>query len=1236
MALTSVQQDFIVKNGIVVKGNNAVTSSTSQTGALQVNGGAAIAKNLIVGSTATIFGVLTANGIYDTSLTQGELIFADGSGLLTQDSGLSYSVAGSQLSAGNVTGAVLTATSKIYNTSFTQSQLIFSGAGGLLTQDSGLSYSVAGSQLSAGNVTSAVLTATSKIYNTSFTQGQLIFSGAGGLLTQDSGLNYSSAGSQLSVGNITATIITATSKLFATGGITAVVNNYNVTDPGTVGDVIVAGGAAFGQNLIARSSQDVTSALNTSTAAVSIQAGGLYVNKSVWIDSNTAASAGQNGALVVQGGAYLGNNVYIAGTAANTGTNANNALFVAGGVGINGSLSVSQDAVFKGNVWFQGGTTNIFSTNTYYTDNLIELHVPPGGVDAQWPGDDGKDIGFRFHYYNGQDLNAAIVLANDTKWFEFYKDGQETTSTGVFTSVDYATLKAGSLLLTDTTSSTDYQSGALQVAGGIGVGGDIYLNTGKLYGTATQADNLNGGALNRIPIQSAANVTTFINAPTAPAQVLTYDGTNVMWGSASATTVGNATTATNIAGGAQYDIPFQSAPGLTTFDDGVFQYNDSAKTLKIDNVTVYGAGNLNGTYSSDNVIVSASGQTIGLYSNTGAKLNYNNVNIVNADSNGITLAVGSGTNYTLSLDTNGNLTLGGTIGGGTFTAPYVDPSNLSNGRVTYYNGSYLVDDSSLTYDGSGNLTVGTSLTVSGSGGNITMSGGNITGVGNITMGGELEITSGGSLVVDNGASVTLAYANANSVAFVNGTNGLVTDSYLTYNGTTLQTPGLNINGAYTFPTSDGSSGYVLTTNGAGTVTWEAATSTLDISGDSGTGSVNLLTQTLDIAGGAGISTTASGQTITINNTGVLALTQGTDISISGSKSNYTISDTSTLQSVTTRGSSTTNAIRFTNANATNGAATGGAVAVTGGVGIAKDLYVGSTATVGGDLYVNGNIYMQGVGLDTISSNTGTFVDVISTGTIYANVITATNITVTGTLTFPGGTFSTGSAQFVDLTVTGSTTVAGFTATNAIISTATITTATITNANLTTVNANTLQVNNTLDTTTPGTAATTQYYSMATLGGFKAAKSIIAGGVISAGDFDSTGTAYLGIPDTGTVDGFYLLNNMQSARTIKSISGTSTVNIDQWDKTLYTSAKYIVQVYDSGNIHTEELMVIQDGSYVYISEYGIVSNSGVLGTFDGAFSGGNVVIKFTPYGATNMTVQVVRQSILTNIENYAPY
>ena len=71
-------------------------------------------------------------------------------------------------------------------------------------------------------------------------------------------------------------------------------------------------------------------------------------------------------------------------------------------------------------------------------------------------------------------------------------------------------------------------------------------------------------------------------------------------------------------------------------------------------------------------------------------------------------------------------------------------------------------------------------------------------------------------------------------------------------------------GDYTLPTADGMAGYVLTTDGDGTVTWAASVSTLSLKAGTHTGdtgldaSVNLLTDDIEIRGdGAAITTALS-------------------------------------------------------------------------------------------------------------------------------------------------------------------------------------------------------------------------------------------------------------------------------------------------------------------------------------------------------------------------------------------
>jgi hypothetical protein len=163
--------------------------------------------------------------------------------------------------------------------------------------------------------------------------------------------------------------------------------------------------------------------------------------------------------------------------------------------------------------------------------------------------------------------------------------------------------------VTNTTNATSTSTGALQVAGGVGIARDLYVG-GTIYGlasvsgTISTATNLSGNTIGSIPYQSAAGATNYVSG--SPGQVLvsrgslapvfqntlTLAGANdsgspttgalqvvggvgvggsvFVGGTVTATTfvgalTGTATTATNIAGGATGFIPYQLSSGITRF-----------------------------------------------------------------------------------------------------------------------------------------------------------------------------------------------------------------------------------------------------------------------------------------------------------------------------------------------------------------------------------------------------------------------------------------------------------------------------------------------------------------------------------------------------------------------------------------------------------------------------------------------------------------------------------------------
>ena len=126
------------------------------------------------------------------------------------------------------------------------------------------------------------------------------------------------------------------------------------------------------------------------------------------------------------------------------------------------------------------------------------------------------------------------------------------------------------------------------------------------------------------------------------------------------------------------------------------------------------------------------------------------------------------------------------------------------------------------------------------------------------------------------------------------------------------------------------------------------------------GSINV-TQNSYIAGSQIITTATVNQYA--SQTAIFA---GTDTAVNTSTGNVTVWNTSTLQTVTSRGATTNNAISITNTTASTGTTTG-ALTITGGVGIGGDLYVGT-------------VYSNGQQVVTSTSSNTSFVSAIIAGT----------------------------------------------------------------------------------------------------------------------------------------------------------------------------------------------------------------------------------------------------------------
>ena len=290
----------------------------------------------------------------------------------------------------------------------------------------------------------------------------------------------------------------------------------NITDASSTdsGALQVVGGVGIGGNLYVGGAlyQDGQQVLTDANVNQFANQTTIYAGTDTAVSSNTGTNITiwntSNLQSVTDRGNSTTNTISIHNSLASTGSVFDNALYVEGGVGIGKTLFVTGEALFLNNVTFAGTTTYILTTNTVYTDNIIELHYPNNPGNA-WTVDDGKDIGFRFHYHDGvTDQNAGLVLSNDEKYLEWYSNGVED-GTSTFAGGVYGTFKTGNIILANNTASNSTSTGALVVAGGVGIGGNLTVGQQVVTSAITATTDLVIGATGAIEIRNNGHLTKF-------------------------------------------------------------------------------------------------------------------------------------------------------------------------------------------------------------------------------------------------------------------------------------------------------------------------------------------------------------------------------------------------------------------------------------------------------------------------------------------------------------------------------------------------------------------------------------------------------------------------------------------------------------------------------------------------------------------------------------------------------
>ena len=96
----------------------------------------------------------------------------------------------------------------------------------------------------------------------------------------------------------------------------------------------------------------------------------------------------------------------------------------------------------------------------------------------------------------------------------------------------------------------------------------------------------------------------------------------------------------------------------------------------------------------------------------------------------------------------------------------------------------------------------------------------------------------------------------------------------------------------------------------------------------------------------------------------------------------------------------------------------------------------------------------------------------------------------------------------------------------------------------------------------------------------------------------------------------------------SFSATTANQVaDTFPAQSYRTAKYLVQMTSGSNYHATEVLLIHDGTTVYMTEFGTIFSNASLGTIDGDINSGSVRLLVTP---ANTSTQVKIQRLTVGV------
>ena len=1221
MALTSIGRDFVTQRGVTIEGTGTVTSSTGQTNVLQAYSGAAIAKNLIVGSTATVWGPTNLN---NTLAVGGQSTFNEVTA--TVFSATSITVTG-QSTFNEVTATVFSATS----------------------------VTVTGKTLvnifTATNATTDYLTVNTQLD----VLGQ---SNLNGLLASHSTMTSLTVSAVASVAGILyatqGTDPTGASNgtgAFQVNGGAAISGQLYVGGTTYLGGDLYVDGTQFAVNSTSIATGDKTIVLSTASTNAALAAGsGLLIGST---DTNVAYAYLLYDGTTSTGYWYTANGIKINATTDANSTNTG-ALQVAGGIGVAGGIFVAGVVTASNFIGYLGGpgAGAIGSGANLYggTTGALVYQSAPNTTAFLSSGTNGQLLymsGGVPTWQSPSSLSAGNATTSSNiagglqDQIPFQSaPGQTTFNVGlVYNGTTFTTTNIQVTSNNNATSSTG-NSGALMVTGGVGISKDLWvagnINVGgNIYMDGVGLDTIQGTTATFVQVNVTGTGYALLvpNGSVSIGQNLT--ATTVVISSTNFSTSTAASNALYVAGGVGIDNTLKVTGdtwigGSLNVSGNITGTNVTINNLTGTNAQFYGDATGNGALYAGVLGYTPFGQT--MFQATGNYNDYMEINVQN---------INTGTKATADIVVSADNVSSNSayIDMGITNSNWDGTQPNSLGTVLGPNDGYImVGQNTVTADHRGDLVFGTTTTSSQIKFVVAA-----TTLPATTASVALVINPVGSDAISTTTGVVVAYGGiAATSAYIGGT--VTSTAHVIYGDTAANSTnsgalqvagGAGIGGGLVVGgTTTATNAYISNNLTASTIT-----GTNIEAGNAGFGSV-YLTQYASVfaAGGASVSNVllqASANNLTGGGIGIATIGGGQSLYSSGAinfTTNRTLRDRDTPQGGNTFMSLSTSGVLTLSGTVSSNSTTTGALTVAGGVGIGGGLVVG--------------------GIVTATTFVGALTGLATTATLAYNATTATNVAGGAAGSIPIQ-ISSGVTGFIPLGTSGYVLTAGSTtATWTALSGVTAGSAT-TASNIAGFAAQQIlfQYSPGITTASSGLAynlnlnqfTTTNIlaYGITTSTGQLIANSgvvsqgtntgalVVYGGAGVTGAVSAGGIVYAGLQSAATnapILTFSGGNTTFATYTSNSLTGAGQVTLDSWSTSSYRTARYVVQIEDSRKIHVTEMTVFTNWSSVYVNQYGISTTDGELGEFDANLVAGNVVLYFTPVAASAMTIKMSRLTI----------